>query len=348
MNDSIRLSIAELEERSKRIFTAAGLSADDADIMTRVLLTTELRGISTHGFVRSSRYVECLLSGGIKPVCELEPVYESPSWGAFDGGGGLGIPLMYKAVGKAVSKAASTGVGIVNVRNSHHFGAAGYYSGMCAERGFLSLSCSNGDVLVAATGSRERTIGNNPFSYAAPAGKYGMVLYDIAMSMVSDMKITQKMEAGEPLPDGWIIDRNGRPSTRPEDYADGGVLLPFGGYKGYGMAMMVEIFSAVLSGAAVTTGVHAWNETLGMSGNVGHFIMALDVSRLMPAGDFAASVERMIDGIKSSEKAEGAQEILYPGELEKRRSEAAVAEGYVNVTLYCAEQLKKAETLLGL
>lgn len=150
---------------------------------------------------------------------------------------------------------------------------------MCAEKGMLGFAMSNGDVLVAATGSAEKNIGNNPFSFSSPAGKYGNIVYDIAMSYTSDQKVIKAAKDGLPLPDGWLIDKDGNPTNDATQYELGGTILPFGGYKGYGLAMMVEILAAALSGAAMTKKVHAWNDVKGANGNVGQFFMALNVKK---------------------------------------------------------------------
>ena len=193
------------------------------------------------------------------------------------------------------------------------------------------MAMSNGDILVAATGSCEKTIGNNPFAYAVPAGKYDKILYDVAMSVGSDMKIIKMQNDGVPVPDGWMIDKEGVPSNNAADYLAGGTLLPFGGYKGYGLALMVEAFAATLSGAAMTKDVHAWNSTPGTSGNVGHFFMALDVSKMGSKDEYIARIENMIDEIASSKLAKGVDKIYFPGEKEQISRKACLDAGLVNV-----------------
>ena len=192
----MKVSINEMRKRCEEVFKKAGVSEADAGIITDVLLETEMRGVFTHGFYRVPNYVNCLKQGGIKPESDIDIVVETPSWALADGKGGLGIILSYKAMKLAMKKAKETGVGIVNLRNSHHFGAAGYYTGMCADNKMVGMAMSNGDIFVAATGSRERTIGNNPFSFAAPAGKFEKIVYDIALSFSSDKKIVKMASEG--------------------------------------------------------------------------------------------------------------------------------------------------------
>lgn len=344
----MRVKINDIRNRSRAIFEAAGLCSEDAAIITDVLLCTEMRGVFTHGFMRLERYINCIKSGGIKTDGNYSVIYDSQSWATVDGNDNLGIIISYKAMKLAMDKAKATGVGIVNVRGSHHFGAAGYYTSMCADNDMVGMAMSNGDILIAATGSAEKTIGNNPFSYAFPAEKYGKIVYDIAMSYTSDRKIVQMDKDGKTLPDGWIIDKDGKPTNDPAEYEKGGTLLPFGGYKGYGLAMMVETLAATLSGAAMTKNVHAWNTDSNLGGNVGHFFMALDISKLGDPADYKKRVDDMIDEIKSSRKAEGVEKILYPGEIESGKLETCLTNGYVDIADETMESVCRVEKAFGL
>lgn len=343
----MKFQLQEIRSLSQKIFEKAGLSAADAEIITDVLLQTEMRGVFTHGFMRLERYVDCILSGGIHTDGALRVVYDSPSWASVDGGDNLGIVVSYKAMKLAMKKAKESGIGAVNVCGSHHFGAAGYYTGMCADAGMVGMSMSNGDVLIAATGSRVRTIGNNPFSYAFPAGKYDKIVYDIAMSHTSDRKVVQMANEGKPLPAGWIIDRDGNPTTDATEYEKGGTLMPFGGYKGYGMAMMVETLAATLSGAAMTQNVHAWNTNPAQGGNVGHFFLAMDISRLGDPDTYRARVDAMIDEIKASPKAGGVEKIYYPGEIELGKLNRCLAENTVEIADDTVQSIYRAAQKLG-
>ena len=344
----MRVSIKEIESRSRKIFEKVGLCPEDAKIITDVLLETEMRGVFTHGFLRLERYVNCIESGGIKTNGEYKVLFDSPSWASIDGGDNLGIVISYKATKLAMEKAKETGIGIVNVCGSHHFGAAGYYTSMCADNDMVGMSMSNGDILIAATGSAEKTIGNNPFSYAFPAGKYKKMVYDIAMSYVSDRKIVQLDKEGKKLPEGWIIDKDGNDTVEPGDYEKGGTLLPFGGYKGYGMAMMVETLAATLSGAAMTRNVHAWNTDENCGGNVGHFFMAMDISKLGNPEDYKKRVDDMIDEIKGSRKAQGVEKIYYPGEIEMGKMANCLEAGYVEISDETMESVERVEKKYGL
>ena len=344
----VEICIKEMRDRTYNIFKRVGLTDEDAGIMADILTLTEVRGISTHGFVRVRNYVKGIIGGGMNRDNELTLTYDSPSWAVVDGKEGLGIVLSYKAAKLAIEKAKETGIGIISINGSHHNGAVGHYASMIADAGMFGMSMSNGSAMVAPTGGRRAAIGNNPFAYAAPAGKYGNVLYDVAMSMVSDMKIYQLRDKGLPMPEGWAIRRdNGEPTTDPNDYCNGnGVLLPFGGHKGYGLAMMVEIMAAAMSGAYMLRHVNSWSMSPDKVGNTGHFIMALDPSKFMPKEEFISRMETMVSEIKATDRVDESKEILVPGELERMREAAAKESGKIMVLENNILMLDKAEALL--
>lgn len=340
-----KVKINEIREKVERIFRNEGVDENTAKTVTTVLIDTEMKGVKTHGLLRVPYYVECLRSGGILPEGDIEVITDTPSMALVSGKGGLGIAVAEKATKLAVEKAKNTGIGVISVRGSHHLGAVGYYAEMCAKEGMIGIAMSNGNALIAPTGARKVGIGNNPFSYAVPAGKYGTVLYDIAMSMGSDMKVHAMYNEGRRAPEGWFLDKNGKPSTDPVDYINGGVLVPFGGYKGYGLAVMVEMMAALLSGAATTHTVKAWNKVpCELGGNVGHFIMALDISKLTDLDDFVRRAEDLITELKGTELADGADKIYYPGEKEKDSIESCMDSGLVEVA---DDTLARIEELLG-
>ncbi|MBQ8506817.1 MAG: Ldh family oxidoreductase [Clostridia bacterium] len=319
---------AALEEYCSRALRFCGVSTVDAQTTAAVLVNADMRGIHSHGVIRMIGYVECLLSGGVRADAIPNIASEGPSNALVDADQGLGIPATVFATELAREKALETGVGIVNVFNSHHHGACGYYSQSLAESGLIGLAMSTGDVIMAASGSASRAIGNNPFSYAVPAGKYRAICYDVAMSMVAAGKISIAADEGKSIPLGWLLDPEGNPTTDPGNYDLGGALVPFGGHKGYGLSIMVESLAGLLSGAAMLSDIHAWNKNPGQGGNVGHIIIALDPKKLNPSLNLPAQVETMIEELASARRAPGVERILFPGQLEHEREQAAIAHGF--------------------
>lgn len=320
-------SISKLTAHCAESLQCLGVSRDDAEAVAQVLISADMRGIHSHGCVRLTGYAACLQSGGIAAGAQYRLLSEGRAFALMDAGRGLGIPATLHAAALAVKKARDAGVAVVNVRNSHHHGACGYYALQCANAGMVGLCMSTGDPIMAATGSASRAIGNNPFSYAAPAGRYRAICYDIAMSAVAAGKISMAADEGREIPPGWLLDPLGRPTTDPQQYALGGALVPFGGYKGYGLSMMVEVLAGILSGAALLEEIHAWNEDPRAGGNVGHCIIAIDPRQLNPGFDVSARAEEMIERLKAMPKAPDVDAIRFPGELEQLREADALANG---------------------
>lgn len=323
----MRYSKAKLKGFCTKSLSAAGVCSADAATIANVLLSADERGVHSHGCVRLEGYIECLRSGGIRPNTPHEILSEGPAFALIDANRGLGIPVSVYAMSLAKEKAEHAGIAIVNVRNSHHLGACGYYTLLCADDGYIGLAMSTGDVIMAATGSACNSIGNNPFSYAVPAGKYRAICYDVAMSTVAAGKISMAEDEGRQIPLGWLLDPDGNPTTDPHAYAMGGPLVPFGGYKGYGLSMMVESLAGILSGAALLGDIHAWNKDPQVGGDVGHCFIAVNPKIVHPGFSVSARAEEMIDRISSAKKAQGVERIYFPGQIENEKEEQARSEG---------------------
>jgi len=307
--------------------TVSGVRPKDAKTIAQVLISADLRGVHSHGCIRMEGYVECLKAGGIK--ADASPVIDdqSATYAIVNAQKGLGIPASVFAMELAIQKARISGLAIVNVHNSHHHGACGYYSMMCAAQGLIGLAMSTGDIIMAATGSASRAIGNNPFSYALPAGKYRAICYDIAMSAVAAGKVSIAADEGKMIPAGWLLDPEGNPTTDPNDYDQGGALVPFGGYKGYGLSVMVESLAGILSGAAMLGNIHAWNKDPDHGGDVGHCFIAINPGIVNPHVNIAEQAEAMIDQLTSAKKAPGVDRIFFPGQIENEIEEHSMQSG---------------------
>ena len=323
MSEMKQISRQELTDKLLVLFQKLGVSREDAKMVADTLIKADQWGVASHGVMRVERYVKCLQSGGILPDAEFTVEQQFGGWVRASGNGGLGIPASCKATELVIQLAREHGIAIVNLRQSHHNGAEGVYADMIAKEGMIGMVMRTGNPIMAVTGSCEATIGNNPFAYAVPAGKYGTLMMDVAMSAVADGKIRVLKSMGKLLEPGCVLDKNGIPTNVPDEYLDGGVLLPFGAHKGYGLSVMVECMAGIMSGAALTHEINSWNEIPGHCGNTGHMFMAMDISKMMELDDYIHSVETMIEQFKNAKKADGVSEIFYPGELEQRRAAQA-------------------------
>jgi len=305
-----------------------GMSAADAQITADVLVTTDLWGIHTHGVVSLRQYLRRVQAGGLAARAEPEIVAEGAGWACLDGKGAMGMVSSHRAMTLAMAKARGAGIGYVALRGGSHFGAAGYYANMAAEEDMIGLAMSGCTPVMAAPGGKTGVIGNNPIAFAAPAGEERTILLDIALSKVAAGKIVAARAAGRPIPDDWYVDGDGMPTTDPSLYPDVGALLPAAGHKGYGLAIMVEVLTAVLSGGGILQGVKPWyrgepSEPEGLSQGM----MAIHIGSFMPIDAFKQRIDHMIREIRSSPKARDSTRIYLPGEIEWERCEEAKANG---------------------
>ena len=341
------ISCTKLTEYCQKALMACKVSEADARTTAEVLVSADMRGVHSHGVIRMIGYVECLLSGGVRHDAVPKIINEGPSNALVDADQGLGIPASVFATELARKKALESGVAVINVFNSHHHGACGYYSQSLTDSGLIAMAMSTGDVIMAASGSASRAIGNNPFSYAVPAGKYRAVCYDVAMSTVAAGKISIAADENKSIPLGWLLDPEGNPTTEPKDYDKGGALVAFGGHKGFGLSIMVETMAGLLSGGAMLSDIHAWNKNPDQSGNVGHLIIAMEPRKLNPNIDMPARTEAMIEELASARKAPGVERILFPGQLEHEREAIAKSEG-VNLPQATLDALQKVAAHVGI
>jgi LDH2 family malate/lactate/ureidoglycolate dehydrogenase len=232
------------------------------------------------------------------------------------------------AMKAAMAKAKSQGIAYVGVRNSCHFGAAGYYAWLAAKEGLIGVAMANDIPSVTAPGARGAVTGSNPLAYAIPASKHQPIILDMAISTVAGGKVTAAKALGQSIPDNWIVDRDGRPTTDPSQFFGGGALLPMAGHKGYGLALLIETLSGILSGAAITWGIRSWMlaDASLPTGHGGAFL-AIDPRCIVPEGTFTSRVDALIDEIHAAPKAEGSERIYVPGEREWDNYQRASNEG---------------------
>lgn len=314
------LSPGYLERLLTGIYEAVGVPQGAAEVVAAHQVKANLVGHDSHGVIRTPAYVGLIESGQIVPDAELEILRDSPSSAVVDAHWGLGFVATKRAVDLACDKASAQGVAAVTVRRQGHIGRLGAYSAQAAERGMIALVTADsgrGPKAVAPFGGRERRLGTNPLSIAVPSAAHGSVVLDMATSTVAGGKVRLAKQRGQSLPQGWIVDKDGRPSSDPADFEAGGALLPLGadqGHKGFGLSFMVEVLSGLLTGISFGVypdGIH----------NDGVFIAVFSVERFRPLEDFRREVSEFADYVKSTPLAEGFDEIFCPGELETRREQ---------------------------
>jgi len=306
----------------------SGLREADARITADVLVTTDTWGTFTHGTKHLRSYLRKARAGGIDLQAVPELIGEGPAWALVDGNKSMAMAPSVMAMDLAIGKAKACGIGYAGVRHSTHFGAAGYYAAMAVEHDMIGLAMSNVDANMTAPGARGSVIGNNPFAYAAPAGEEYPIMLDVAMSAVAAGKIYAAQALGKAIPENWLVDDDGLPATDIRDYPRVGSLLPMAGHKGFGLAVMVEVLAAVLTGAAVTKQVRPWlGPTIGELTDEGHAFIAIDIGAMMPVTEFKARMDGMIREIRGAPKAKGSDRIYLPGEMEWERRTDALANG---------------------
>ena len=324
----------ELGTYCKNILTASGVDEGCARTVAEVLIDADLTGVSTHGVSRMSIYMERLGKGLVSKTNNIRIEQEGPSSVVIDAGNTLGAPSAKFAMETCIRKAAETGCCFATVKHSNHFGTAAFYTKMAAEHGMIGFTCTNLTGKIAPFGSADPFMGTNPVSVAAPSNGKPVVL-DMTPSVVALGKLILAQKLGQSIPLGWALDKDGKPTTDPAEGRKGS-LIPIGGPKGSGIAIIVEILSGILSGAGCAPELHDLYEFDAPQG-VGHFMGAIDVNHFLDLQAFKDAVSSMTAQIKGLRKAEGFTEILMPGELELNRAEANRQNGITLPDQVCDE-----------
>ena len=330
----MHFSASYLKEYCEKIMTARGIDPDCAETVADMLLDAELTGVSTHGVSRLAIYLERVERGLVSRHNDARITRESASAVAIDAGNSLGAVGAKFAMETCIRKARETGCCFATVKNSNHFGAAAYYTRMAAREGMIGFCCTNLTAKIAPHGAAEPFMGTDPISVAVPSEGAPVVL-DMTPSVVALGKLILAQKLGKDIPLGWALDRDGNPTTDPAA-GRAGSLIPIGGPKGSGMALIVEVLSGILSGAGTATHLHDLYEFDAPQG-VGHFLGAIDVSKFLDADVFRAGVSAMSGEIKSLKRAEGVDEILLPGERSARSAEKKAKDGIDVPEAVCTE-----------
>ncbi|MBL7199351.1 MAG: Ldh family oxidoreductase [Anaerolineae bacterium] len=324
-----------------RVFEELGVPSPDALIVADVLVAADLRGVDSHGVARLRRYVQGVREGTMIVRPEVTTIVETPATATLDAGGGLAQPVSYEAMERAIQKALDVGAGFVTVRNSNHYGIAGYYAMMALEHDCIGISMTNAAPLVVPTFGRDGMYGTNPIAVAAPAGEERPFVLDMATSTVPRGKLEVYNRQGRPIPLGWATDDTGTPTTDPAPVLDnllgsgGGGLLPLGGagelmggHKGYGLGLLVDMMCAVLSGAAYADLVYPKDpDGTPLPSNLGHFFGAWRIDAFRPVAEFKAAMDDWQRRLRTAPKAEGQARIYIHGEKEFEAVERRSREG---------------------
>ncbi|WP_324675691.1 Ldh family oxidoreductase [Hymenobacter sp. GOD-10R] len=320
---------------TESVFKSIGCPDDDATLATESLLAADLRGIDSHGVARLIGYVRLWEAGRINPTPRVGVVYETPSTAVIDGDGGLGLVVAPKAMNVALEKARVAGTGWVSVKNSNHFGIAGYHAMKALAHDMIGMAMTNASPLVAPTYSLDRLLGTNPIAVAVPAGEQPDFVADFATTTAANGKLEILQRKQLPAPDGWIQDKHGQGSTNPNELKEGGALLPLGGetgsHKGYCLGSIVDIFSAVLSGANYGPWVPPFVAFLQppadpVGQGIGHFFGAMRIDAFRPAAEFKAHMDNWITTFRNARAVEGKQ-VLIPGDPEREISAQRLLDG---------------------
>ena len=306
----------DLIQFGTEILTSLRVPIADAHLISDSLVTAELWGHSSHGMLRLPWYVERLRSGAMTPVTTSEIVVDSGAVIVLDGHHGIGQVLTGEAVNLGVERARLHGVSAVAVRNSNHFGTAAYFTRRSAEAGCVAFLSTNASPAMAPWGGRTKAVGTNPWSIAAPAGRRGVAVMDIANTAVARGKIYLAAERGDDIPEGWAADENGAPTTDAAK-AVHGLILPMAGHKGYVISFMMDVLAGVLTGSSFGTGVAGPYQPDTPSG-CGHLLLTIDVATMLAPEEFGDRMESLISDVKAVQTAPGTEEIFFPGELEDR------------------------------
>ncbi len=308
MSDVKVFPAEELRRLATEALQGAGVSNDHARIIADVLVEADLRGVDTHGMVMLPLYVRRLQREHINPKPSIRVVKESPSHALLDGDNGPGHLVAVKAMSVCIDKAKQNLAGIVGVRNSNHFGMAAYYSMMALKENLIGFSATDAPPLIAPYGGTTPTFGNNPFSIAIPTGLEFPIVLDIATSNVAFGKIFQARQMGQKIPLNWALDKQGRPTDDPEVAYQAALLQGIGGHKGYGISVVIDILTGILTGALFARDI----PPTGIG--VGHFFAAFNPEIFMSLSEFRERLARMIAQVKESSLADGFDRVYLPGE----------------------------------
>jgi LDH2 family malate/lactate/ureidoglycolate dehydrogenase len=324
----MNISVATLHAFCIEALLKAGVDPADAQTTADVLVTTDSWGTFTHGTKALRAYIRRVRGGGLKKKGAPCIVNEGPGFALIDGASSIGMVSSVFAMQTAMAKARAAGIGFAGLRNNCHYGAAGYYASMAIPQNMIGFSMANDIPTVNAPGAKGSIMGSNPWGFAAPAGKELPVMLDMATSTVAGGKVFAAATLGKPIPDGWLLDLEARPTRQATLFSHAASLTALGGYKGFCMAFMIEILAAVLTGSSISKQVLSWTfSEPNLPTGHGAAFMAINIESFLPIEAFKERMDYLIAEIHSAPRAEGPDRLYAPGEIEFQRREKALKDG---------------------
>lgn len=326
-----------------------GMCLSDAETTARHLIQTDKWGVYSHGLQNLYNYIRKAQQGGVSFSNRPELITRTASVALVDGKNCMGYVSSTEAMETACNIASETGIAIVIVKNSCHFGAAGCYANIAAAKGMLGAVFSNVDRFMTVPGAKRAVMGQNPFAWAAPSGLLPSVFLDICTSQVAALRVINEKTAGNRVPANWIIDKDGNPTNDPSAFPQEGALQPMAAHKGYGFALFIEMMTGIISGGllSMSGNIPSWNMKLDQPNGISHSFLAIDADRLFHKGYLKSRVDEMIREIHRAEPALASGAVTVPGELAWKRSLEADAHG-INLPEHTVEQLAKLSAMAGI
>lgn len=346
MSESVRYAAADLHAFCAQALERAGVRSGDADVIADGLIAADLRGVHSHGALRVGIYVDRLRAGSIHPAAELQIVRDSGAVVVADAQAGPGIAMAARAMDLAIARAQAHGIAAVSVRNANHCGMLAFFAMRALPAGAVGAAASNGDSLVAPWGARAKFLGTNPLAVAVPARDEPPVVLDMATSVVAHGRVKGAADRGESIPPDWAVDAAGRPTTDPVQ-ALAGALLPFGGVKGSGISILIDLIAGLLPGGRSGPEIVPLYQRLAEPQGIGQLFVALHVAAFDTLEAFTARVDETVRRIRALPPAAGSVRVILPGELEHLRAQEYQAHG-IPLPGDAVAEIARTASLLGL
>ena len=335
----MKYSVSKLLEFTKKVMIKAGLSEEESNIFSNSLISAEMRGVSSHGLTRLATYAKRVENGLVANHTKPEIIKDGGSVLLIDGKNTMGAYAGIKTMELCIERAKIHGSAFATVFGGNHFGCASYFTSFAAEQNMIGFAVANGPSAIPPTGGTVPLLGTNPVSISIPAGRYEPLVLDMATSAVARGKVALAKKKGESIPLGWGLDSKGQPTTNPADILEGGSMLPMGGPKGYGIALIVEILASCLSGALNGQTMGSFYD-FTRTQNAGYAFGVIDIGKIVDIDVFKNSVDSLFDSMKACPKAQGVEDIKIPGEIENEKAFKAKENG-IELSDAVAEELKK-------